>query len=38
MVLEAILTEKGQVLACRFSVMNLTADDSGICFPLGPYV
>jgi hypothetical protein len=31
MILEAILTEKCHVFACRFSVMNYTAHDSGCC-------
>jgi hypothetical protein len=38
MILEAILTEKGHMVACRFSVMNFTADDSGRCVSLAPYV
>jgi hypothetical protein len=38
MILEALLTKRGQLVARRFSVMNLTADDSGRCVSLAPYV
>ncbi len=38
MILEVILTEKGHMFACSFSVTNLTADDSDICVSLAPYV
>jgi hypothetical protein len=38
MILEAILAEKGHMIACRFSVMTFTADDSGRCVSLAPYV
>ncbi len=38
MIHEAILTEMGHMVACRSSVMNLTADDSGRCVSLVPYV
>ncbi len=38
MIPEAILAEKGHMIACCFSVMNLTANDSGICISLASYV
>ena len=38
MILERILSEKGHMVACRFSVMNFTVDDSGRCVSLVPYV
>ncbi len=38
MILETILTEKGHMVACRFSVMNFTADKGGIRVSLAPYV
>ncbi len=38
MVLEAILTEKGHMIACHYSVMNSTANDSAICVSLAAYV
>ena len=31
MILEAILPEKGHMAACRFSVMDFTAEDSDRC-------
>ena len=37
MIPEAILTEKGHMVACRFSVMNLTTDDSGRRVSFAPY-
>ena len=38
MILEAILTEKGNIVTCHFAVMNYTAADSGFCVSLAPYV
>ena len=38
MILEAILSEKGPIVGCHFSVMDLTTDDNDICVSLAPYV
>jgi hypothetical protein len=38
MILEGILSEKGQMVACRFSVMHFTVDDSCRCVSLAPNV
>ena len=38
MILEEILTEKGHIIACHFSVMKYTADDRGQFVSSAPYV